>query len=181
VAPNPRRIAAKLDALYGQLPAIDCRGLCVDSCGPIPAGHAERERMERAHGRPLHATPVRTVIDGTLELCHECSMLEDGRCVAYDIRPMICRLWGIVANLKCPYGCVPVGGHLSVEEGYAFLAEAFDIAGWPPGWQRFSRAEIAELVKDPRRRAAVLDRFRPTLAGRRGSLPPTVIETRRWR
>jgi Fe-S-cluster containining protein len=181
VAPNPRRVAAKLDALYAQLPQLDCQGLCADSCGPIPAGRSEGERMERVSGRRLEAPPVRTVIDGTMEVCHECSMMDDGRCSVYAIRPMICRLWGIAENLACPYGCIPDGGHLTTAEGYAFLTEAFELAGWPPGWEDVARHELVELAKQPEARRLLISHQRPTLVGRRASLPPTVIEAKRWR
>jgi Fe-S-cluster containining protein len=176
MARNPRRVWARLDALYAQLPGIDCQGLCADSCGPIPAGGMEQERIQRTAGRAVSAAPVRTVVDDTLEVCHECSMLVDGRCSVYDIRPMICRLWGLTEDMPCIYGCVPEGGLLSVEEGYAFLAEAFDVAGWPPGWERYARQEIREMVADPKRRASFINHHRPTVAGRRASLPPSVIE-----
>lgn len=176
MAPNPRRIAARLDALYARLPRLECQGLCADSCGPIPAGAAERERMERVRGRSLRAAPQRTVVDGTIEVCHECSMMVNGRCSVYDIRPMICRLWGMTEDMPCPYGCVPEGGHLSVGDGYVFLAEAFDIAGWPPGWEPYAKEEIRGLAADPQRRRLVLQHHRPTLAGRRASLKPSVIE-----
>lgn len=176
MAPNPRRIHARLDALYAQLPPLDCQGLCADSCGPIPAGTAERQRMERAAGRRLEAPEVLTPVDGVLEVCHECSMLKDGRCAVYDARPMICRLWGLVEDMPCPYGCAPEGGRLSVGEGFAFLAEAFEIAGWPAGWERFAKDEIKRLAEQPAVRRAILQLRRPTVAGRRGSLRPTVIE-----
>lgn len=132
--------------------------------------------MERVRGRPLSAAPQRAVVDDTLEVCHECSMMDNGRCAVYDIRPMICRLWGLSEDMPCPYGCVPEGGLLPVEEGYAFLAEAFDIAGWPPGWERFAKQEIRDLVADPRRRRMFINHHRPTVAGRRASLSKTVIE-----
>jgi Fe-S-cluster containining protein len=176
MAPNPRRIAAKLDELYAQLPAIDCQGLCVDSCGPIPAGEFERRRMESASGRKLTADKVfQSLENGQLNACHECSMMENGRCAVYDVRPAICRLWGVAEDLRCPYGCEPERV-LTVAEGYAFLAEAYAIAGWPAGAERFAKEEIKALVDNPQARRAIINHHRPTLAGRRGSLPLTVIE-----
>src|SRR2546429_6087610 len=41
------------------------------------------------------------------------SMLRNGRCTVYEVRPMICRLWGMVEGMQCPHGCVPEGGHLT--------------------------------------------------------------------
>jgi Fe-S-cluster containining protein len=176
MAPNPRRIAAKLDEAYAQLPRIECQGLCSDACGPIPAGGAEQRRMEKVTGRELGVERHVQMIDGKLMGCHECSMLEDGRCVAYDVRPMICRLWGVTEDMKCPYGCVPEGGHLSVEEGLAFLAEAMAIAGWPAGAERFAKDEIKQLVADPQARRWYMESRRPTVNGRLGSMPLTVLD-----
>lgn len=31
----------------------------------------------------------------------------DGRCTAYEVRPMICRLWGVTRSMACPWGCIP--------------------------------------------------------------------------
>jgi hypothetical protein len=176
MAPNPRRIHARLDGLYARLPHLDCQGVCTDSCGPIPAGQHERARIERARGRPLDAPEHVSRVGQVMEACHECSMLENGRCSVYEIRPMNCRLWGVTEDMPCPYGCVPEGGRLSVGDGYAFLAEAFAIAGWPPGWASYAKQEIRRLAADPRARRLMLNHHRPTLAGRRASTKPTVIE-----
>jgi hypothetical protein len=32
---------------------------------------------------------------------------ETGKCKVYSIRPTICRLWGLVRKMACPWGCVP--------------------------------------------------------------------------
>lgn len=31
----------------------------------------------------------------------------DGRCSVYVVRPLLCRLWGMVDKMRCPHGCVP--------------------------------------------------------------------------
>lgn len=51
-----------------------------------------------------------------------------GRCMVYDKRPMICRLWGVVEDMKCHYGC-EAERYLTREEGFTFLARAREIAG----------------------------------------------------
>lgn len=98
MAPNPRRIDAAIEALYAELPGIACRGLCAVSCGPAPMTHRERERLEHAAGAP--------VVAATPEM--NCSLLVDGECSMYALRPLICRLWGVVEGMRCPFGCVPV-------------------------------------------------------------------------
>ena len=52
----------------------------------------------------------------------QCPMLSpDRRCNVYDIRPLICRLWGLVRTMRCPWGCVPERW-LSHEDGHRLLA-----------------------------------------------------------
>lgn len=114
---------AALDALYAELPPIQCRGLCADSCGRLPLYPVEQERIAREAGVDIP--------DGrgipTPAVCPALTML--GRCGVHEIRPMICRIWGLVENLPCEWGCVPDGGRLSVADGYEFLARAAEICG----------------------------------------------------
>lgn len=102
----------RLDVLYAELPALDCKGLCAESCGPIRMSRAEWVRITDRLGHEPEALP-----DGT------CPMLTDGRCSVYDIRPMLCRLWGIVEVMPCRFGCEPARP-LTREEGYVFLERA---------------------------------------------------------
>lgn len=58
-----------------------------------------------------------------------CGLLDDrGKCSVYDIRPMICRLFGLSLAIQCPFGCVPEHW-LNSGEGKALLAEMDRIAG----------------------------------------------------
>src|ERR1043165_1016518 len=99
------------------MPGIDCRKLCAESCGPIVMGRVEWQRVCRAVGEERHqADPL-----------GYCPLLENERCAVYNVRPMLCRLWGIVETMKCPWGCVPERW-LTKEEGYEFLARAADIS-----------------------------------------------------
>ena len=51
-----------------------------------------------------------------------CPMLKHGRCSVHDIRPTICRLFGLMDDprMRCPFGCVP-DRLMSTEEGYVWL------------------------------------------------------------
>lgn len=108
----------QLKRLYAKVPRIACRGLCADSCGPIKASKLEVQRLEKAGGSPLSHDP---------ETLH-CSMLENGRCRAYEARPLICRLWGVVRGMPCVFGCVPER-MLENVEGFALLERALQIGG----------------------------------------------------
>lgn len=97
--------------LYGSLPTVECRKLCQASCRDMPVVVAERDRLSL----PL-------VMD-------ECPKLTaDGACSVYDDRPLMCRLWGVVENMRCPHGCEP-SRVLSLAEAREFLVEAERIGG----------------------------------------------------
>lgn len=175
MAPNPRRLRMRLQALYAQVPDIPaCQGLCHDSCGPIEpsVGIAERHNLERASNRELGCVTMAGPRQG------DCSMLtEDRRCSAYDDRPMICRLWGAVENMKCPFGCIPRGGWLPADTGMALLTEALTLAGLEPGQRDIAKDEIRALLDDPLARRKLLQAAdelgtRPTV---RGINPPLTV------
>jgi len=138
----------KMDALYAELPKLECKGRCQDSCGPIEMTPVERRRIE-ATGTHIPELSIARFKPG----CEDCSALDfAGRCSVYDIRPMICRLWGVTEAMPCPFGCVPEGGHISREEGFEFLRRSFEIGGPPPGWERIgpiSKQDMADMVNDP--------------------------------
>lgn len=114
--------AAELDALWAQLPPIDCRGDCWDSCGPIRMTEPERARIAE-HG---HHVPDADLTGGAY-VCPALTMFH--QCAVYDVRPTICRLWGLVDSMPCPFGCRPDGGLLPDARGYDILARSLEIAG----------------------------------------------------
>src|SRR5271166_6136601 len=109
---NTERNAAykALDAIYAELPSINCKGDCHTTCGVIALTRLEELRL-RATSRSPHA-------DG-----FTCSILDrSNRCKAYEKRPAICRLFGLIDDprMKCPYGCEPERV-LTPAEGDVFL------------------------------------------------------------
>lgn len=112
---------AKLDALYAQLPRIACRGLCTACCGPIPMSTVEADRMRRAH--PEHLT-------GRTTDNHACGYLTaGGRCSVYAVRPLICRVFGVVKRMSCQHGCEP-DRWLSDRE-FLLIAQSIERLGAP--------------------------------------------------
>lgn len=115
---------ADLDELYAKLPRIDCKGLCHEACGPIAMAPSEMERLRAVSDRALR--PIDDG-DGVVYLLPEpdtltCPLLSaEKRCTAYAARPMICRLFGLVRKMRCPFGCKPARW-LSDDEAVAFLA-----------------------------------------------------------
>jgi hypothetical protein len=101
----------ELDAMYAEMPTLDCQGKCAEACGPILMSRVEWERIEeRGEVGPLG--PDLT-----------CPLLDGERCSVYDIRPTICRLWGMVESMPCLWGCKP-SRLLTDDEGGAFLERA---------------------------------------------------------
>jgi uncharacterized protein len=93
----------EIEELWAQVPEVHCKGLCADYCGPIDASVVER-RLLRERGVRLRALPLIEVGTGR---ARPCPALVDGRCTVYDIRPLICRIWGAVRRLQCEHGCEP--------------------------------------------------------------------------
>jgi hypothetical protein len=97
--------------LYDQVPDVDCKGLCVEACGPIDMHPYERARIRRAGVRiPSPADALRQIVSTG---DYTCPALQEGRCQVYEVRPMICRVWGASDELPCPHGCRPASGRLT--------------------------------------------------------------------
>lgn len=105
------RAKIMLDALYAELPRLDCQGKCAESCGPIMMTRVEWARITKR----LKCAPKATTLT--------CPMLVNDRCSVYTIRPTLCRLWGMVESMPCPWGCVPER-YLTDAEGQDFLLRA---------------------------------------------------------
>jgi hypothetical protein len=85
-----------LTGLYKRVPSIACKGHCWHSCGPIVVGAREHQAMQKASGGKVLALTAE----------HMCGFLTaDRQCEVYAARPLICRLWGVVPEMPCPWGC----------------------------------------------------------------------------
>lgn len=93
-----RRDCNAMDNLAASIPRIACKGLCQQFCGTIAATRLEVDRITTMSGAPLEYKPA----------TGQCSKLtHEGRCSVYNRRPIICRLWGVSEELRCPHGCIP--------------------------------------------------------------------------
>lgn len=167
---------AALRELYRELPTIACAGLCQQSCGPIEMTQVEFDLICRHLGRrPPHA--IVEAGRGTVLLLSpdlNCPLLSAaGRCLAYGVRPLICRLWGLVEGMRCPHGCRPHPRLLTVQEGFEFmyrsglegrpmsLAEARAYADRvPAAWREWVRRQILSRERVP----SALECIAPDLA-----------------
>ncbi len=134
----------QLEAIYAELPDIDCQGRCWDSCGPIEMSKIERDRIRKAgveipfgsfHVHGPYKCPALTMF-------HQCSV--------YSIRPIICRIWGLSRRLPCTYGCRPER-YLSEPEIYELMARIFDLSGQP------QEARMARLAASPEHQAKMAE------------------------
>jgi Fe-S-cluster containining protein len=110
-----------LTALYADLPRMRCEGLCSDSCYSLVQTEVERGLVRDRTGVELELVQVPPTACKALTMLHQCGV--------YEVRPLICRLWGMTPGMRCQYGCEPEGGFLSARETYEFLARAAEISG----------------------------------------------------
>ena len=125
--PQPQEV---LEEMYASLPTIECQRKCQASCGPIAMSGYEFERMRartpfmKLEGNELNIAPARgrAVLMETFD--KKCPLLNSaGSCSVYTIRPLICRLFGLVEKMKCPFGCEP-SRWVTDEEAFRLLNEA---------------------------------------------------------
>jgi Fe-S-cluster containining protein len=113
-----------LEELYAALPSLECRGKCAESCTPIDMSDAERARIADTHGIRI---PPRDEAAG--RSCPALTFL--GTCQVYEVRPMICRLWGVADAMRCSHGCRPVGGWLPDQTAVDLLLDSLAAGGSP--------------------------------------------------
>ncbi len=90
---------AQLEALYAELPTVACRGLCASGCVSIPLTDLEADRLRlTTHQKPRTVGENRCVY-----------LTAEQRCGAYAARPLVCRAFGVMSLLSCPWGCEPTG------------------------------------------------------------------------
>lgn len=112
--------------LNARLPTIDCQRRCTHSCRTrIDMSRIERDRIEAFLGEPLpqwmHELPGQP-----------CPLLTaDGACSVHRLRPLICRLWGIVdtPGMSCPHGCTVRGDKITMAEANRLIIESFQAGG----------------------------------------------------
>lgn len=81
---------------YERIPSFTCKEECNDCCGPVPFTTEEWAILTpEEQAKPLVST--------------RCQFASKNGCTIYDRRPLLCRLYGTVAEPKmtCPHGCGP--------------------------------------------------------------------------
>lgn len=121
-------LLAELNAIYSRIPEVHCQGHCGNPtgdtcCGPIGCSAIEARLVDEYDGvrSPWITSSDRKFADFPM-FCHVPGVFMDpnrldralcphlsqnGKCRAYEARPAICRLWGAVKTMACPWGCRP--------------------------------------------------------------------------
>lgn len=117
-----RKLRTKADSLH-------CKGTCQESCGPIVIEGKEEQKVKEYCNRnniqfhelkpPTKTEFISLLMKDDSDLV--CPYLKEGRCSIYSVRPMICKLWGVVESMKCMNGCVPEKGFLTDKEGISLM------------------------------------------------------------
>lgn len=107
-------VPTPLQQARAALPTIACKGLCQASCGPVAWSEAEASAW--SNNGVQEPRTVEHPRLGPMTCSH---LTQAGRCAIYEDRPLVCRLFGVVREMRCPHGCRPQGG---TDDG--FLAES---------------------------------------------------------
>ena len=121
-----RRRKRSLEDVYRQIPPVECKGLCIDSCGPIAMSKAEDARLRKRGVEIPPMTDAVSMIERGQD--YYCPALKEGRCSVYEHRPTICRLWGATESMRCPHGCTPANA-LTQSQSYELLGLSARIGG----------------------------------------------------
>lgn len=130
-----------------EIPSFECERGCTSCCGRILVAADEWERIVAyRRARNLPVLTIRTD-DPTL-----CPYVQEGRCAIYEVRPLICRLYGTTKGMRCPKGRRPrkllprevVDGLLLAQKQR--VGGRFAFVGWWPAAIRAQMNEITDLL-----------------------------------
>lgn len=107
-----------LRRIYREVPDVHCKGLCQDACTAPPAQGIELRQIFRFVG-----TEEREALPG-----RRCPYLSvEGRCGVYEVRPLVCRLFGAVEKMVCPHGCAPDKGFMNRRKEHELMMRLLDL------------------------------------------------------
>lgn len=107
----------QLQAIYDEVPHVECKGLCHIHCTQWIATEGEFVRLTRITGESPHR-----------DESGACCFLKNERCTAYEHRPYICRAYGVVEGIACPFGCKPERT-LTQAESIGLIAKIYRLFG----------------------------------------------------
>jgi len=100
----------RLFDLYKMIPEFKCKDKCGDCCGYISFSRYELKIIKRYLKRnnlkiKVHPNkPLTRFFNSYIIGDPFCPFLtKDKKCLIYPVRPTICRLFGVIKELKCPH------------------------------------------------------------------------------
>lgn len=113
----PNTNIATLKTILDRIPNANCKGLCQKSCGPLIVSRVENRYIReycKEHNIKYKDFPTKVNLRKIIhhiknpDSCRSCHYLtDDGRCSIYEVRPVICRMWGVTKTMPCPFECEP--------------------------------------------------------------------------
>lgn len=109
-----RGLLAALDRIQRSTPTVVCQGKCQRACGPIAEAvlPLELERVRKFLNDPTFEFRGLDEVAESMATGYSCVttcplLSPEGMCSVHSVRPLICRLWGVVDDplMRCPYGC----------------------------------------------------------------------------
>lgn len=142
----------EIEEIYAALPKLECKGECHYQCRGIQLSKTERDSLRQRTG-------IMFVGNEPKRLCP--FLTKDKKCSVYDIRPLVCRLWGLTERMTCPHGCKP-DRYLTDAEEFTLLSRVMYIGG---SYTRSEHRQDMEWVEDPEFFAIVRKAMRSDLTG----------------
>jgi len=115
----------KLNNIYSKIPDFKCKNGCFLCCGSqiiLPIEAININRFLKTNGIKRRKTQL---------ISDYCPYLKNSRCVIYPVRPVMCRLFGVVkhskspANLECPF--IKAEKYFTEEEASCMIKEIGDM------------------------------------------------------
>ena len=104
----------RLQAIYDKVPSISCKKECGDLCTLIPVHPLEIAEIEKHLGRKVKTDSGLSIGYKEFRIIKPragsitCRFFRRNSCRIYEVRPLICRLYGTCEGMKCLKGCTPM-------------------------------------------------------------------------
>lgn len=97
----------QIQKIADRIPAFECIPGCTDCCGPVPFSASEWAAVPVKKPMPTTDTAelLAQLYQGVSVTCPYA--VKDVGCSIYAQRPIMCRIFGTVEDLRCPHGKRP--------------------------------------------------------------------------
>ena len=111
----------KLKYLYSKIPEFNCIPRCTACCGPHPWANVEHRVIAKWMSERGMVEKFSKTMFG------DCQYIENHKCSIYEVRPVLCRLFGVVDTPKLMCSFRPSKGHISDEEAREIMRKVFEL------------------------------------------------------